>query len=132
MPWLQCCDSFPSERIQAGPQLLNLIFPVSRILWQGRIVGPLTWIVGRSWIGLIAVVQLEAEVIPDDSGGDISGGNREGNLILACLHQSGVELLDVLVPDTLIGVVAQSVGGDGMDGADGLSVDAYDQPALHI
>ena len=101
-------------------------------LRQSRIVGPLTWIVGRSWIGLAAVVQFEADVIPDDAGRYISSGNSEGHLILARLQLSGVKLLDVLVPDARIGVVAQRIGRDRMEGADDLPVDADDQAALRV
>src|ERR1039458_6758177 len=74
-------------------------------LGQSGIVRPL--IVGRSWIGLAAIVQLEADIIPDDAGGDVSRRNGERHLILARLQQRGIELLDVLVPHALIGVVTQ-------------------------
>ena len=88
--------------------------------------------VGGNGVGLAAVVQFEADVVPDDAGGNVSRRNGKRHLILAWLQQSGVELLNVLVPDSLVGVVAQGVGGDGMDGADGLAVDGDGEAALRI
>src|ERR1017187_6937619 len=84
---------------------------------------------GRGRVGLAAVVELKPQVVPDHAGSDIAGGHGEGDGVLAGLEQRGVELLDVLVPDALVGVVAQSVGGDGVQGADFLAVDADGQVA---
>ena len=75
-------------------------------------IGPAA--VGRSGIGFAAVVQLESDVVPDHAGGDIAGGHGEGDGVLAGLQQGGVELLDVLVPDALVGVVVQRVGRDAV------------------
>jgi hypothetical protein len=83
-----------------------------------------TTAVGRGRVGFAAVVDFEAEVVPDYTGGDIAGGHGEGDGVLTWLEQGGVELLDVLVPDALVGVVAKSVGRDGVQGADGLPVDS--------
>src|ERR1017187_3906208 len=80
--------------------------------------------VGGGGVGLAAVVEFKADVVPDDAGGDIAGGDGEGDGVLARFQQRGIELLDVLVPDALVGVVAESVGGDGVKGADGLPVDS--------
>src|ERR1035441_2956966 len=50
----------------------------SRLVWQSRIVRSLA--VGGNGVGLVAVVQFEADVIPDDAGGDVSCGDGDGHL----------------------------------------------------
>jgi hypothetical protein len=78
---------------------------------------------GEGGVGFGVVVEFQAEVVPDYAGGDVAGGDGEGEGVFAGLEEFGVELLGVLVPDALVGVVADGVGGHGVDGARVLSVD---------
>src|ERR1035438_1384647 len=71
---------------------------------EGRGVG--TAAVGGNGVGLAAIVEFEANVVPDHARGDIASGDGEADRVLAGLQQRGVELLDVLVPHAFVGVVA--------------------------
>jgi hypothetical protein len=52
--------------------------------WGCRSVG--TAAVGRSRVGLAAVVELKPQVVPDHAGSDIASGDGEGDGVLAGLN----------------------------------------------
>jgi hypothetical protein len=70
------------------------------------------------------IVEFQMMVLPDNSRDNVSGRNGERHLVLTRLQQRSAELLDVLVPRTLIGVVAQGIGCDRMQRAGAPIVEA--------
>ncbi len=78
------------------------------------------------------LVEFQPQVVINDARGEISGRHGELHFVSARFQQRGVERLAVFMPNALVGVVADGVGGDWPDGADVLAVDRHRQTAKAI
>ena len=78
------------------------------------------------------LVEFQSKIVIDDAGGDLSGGHGELHLVPALLQQSGIERQIAFLPEALVGVVADGVGGYWTDGANALAVYIDGQSAEDI
>ena len=64
-----------------------------------------------TFLGLSILLEFEAQVVPNNATLEVAARNRERHFIFARLQHRRVEPQRPLLPKSLVGVVANGVGG---------------------